>query len=260
MTVAITRQVSRAMERCCLTHLPRQSIDIDKARRQHREYERTLEQLGCRVQQLPEEPELPDSVFVEDQAVVLDELAIITRPGAAERRAEAPSVVLALRPHRRLAFIEAPGCLDGGDVMVCGRALFVGLSARSNEAAVTRLRSLLAGHGYAVSAVPVRCCLHLKTAVSEVAPGRLLLNPEWVDPASFPGFVTMPVDPSEPFAANALRIGDGLVYPAAFPRTRARLEAEGIAVSPVDISEMAKAEGAVTCCSLVFRELPRDPR
>jgi dimethylargininase len=252
MLVAMTREVSPRVGECELTHLERQAIDVERARVQHRQYEACLEALGCTVHRLPAEPELPDSVFVEDAAVVLDELAIITRPGAVSRRLETRSVAQALRPFRRLVTIRSPATLDGGDVLRVGRVLYVGLSGRSNRAAVSQARDLLEALGYRVEGVPMVGCLHLKSAVSQVAANTLLINRDWVDGGIFAALKLIGVDPQEPYGANALRVGGVVVYPAAFPRTRRRLEEAGIAVRTVDVSELAKAEGAVTCCSLIF--------
>ena len=253
MRIAITRRVSASIGQCELTHLDRQPIDVDRARAQHWQYERALRALGCRVERLPEEPDLPDAVFVEDAAVVLDELAILTRPGAASRRRETRTVADALEPYRRLAPIRAPGTLDGGDVLRVGRTLYVGLSGRSNRAAVEQLRALLAPLGYAVRGVEVDGCLHLKSAVTRVAADTLLVNRDWLDASAFGGLRLVDVDPAEPTAANALHIGESVIYAAAYPRTRARLEDRGISVYTVDVSELAKAEGAVTCCSLIVQ-------
>jgi dimethylargininase len=244
--------VSPAIGRCELSYLEREPIDVGLAERQHLAYERCLADLGCAVTSLPSEPALPDSVFVEDTAVVLDELAVVTRPGAVSRRPETASVAAALAPWRPLLYLGSPGTLDGGDVLVVGRRIFVGRSLRSDEAGCGQLRDLLAPRGYAVVPVPVRGCLHLKSAVTVVAADRLLVSPAWVDGSAFAGLGIIDVDPAEPHAANALRIGDSVVFPAAFERTRRRLEGAGIRVVTVDVSELARAEGAVTCCSLVF--------
>jgi dimethylargininase len=252
MRIAITRAVSPGFEHCQLTHLERATIDLDLAHLQHRTFEDCLVELGCQVHRLPTSPDLPDSVFIEDIAVVLKGAAVITRPGAVSRRPEVPAVVEALERFRTLLYIEPPGTLDGGDVLLLGKQLFVGISGRTNEAGVEQLRSLVGPLGYAVTGVLVHGCLHLKSAVTQVAAGALLINPDWVDAACFPGWQLIEIDPSEPFAANALLIEGCLVYPAAFPLTLARLERAGIQVMPVDVSEIAKAEGGVTCCSLVF--------
>ena len=262
MPVAITRAISRTLADCELSFVDREPIDIALARRQHRAYEEALESLGCRVISLPAEDELPDAVFVEDVAIVLDEIAIRTRPGAASRRGEVASVAAALMPYRTLRVIEPPGTLDGGDVLCIGRTLYVGHSARSNVSAIEQLRSLagdaaLDGRGYTVRPIPIRGCLHLKSAVTSVGEGTVLINPSWVDRREFANLRQIAVDENEPHAANALRIGNNVIYPASFPRTAQRLAEAGIATKAVDTSELQKAEGAVTCCSLVFEAAPR---
>jgi len=259
MFVAITRDVSRSLGKCELSYVDRTVIDVGLAARQHHSYRCALESLGCRVEVLPPEDDLPDAVFVEDVALVFDELAISTRPGAPSRRGEVASVAEALRRHRSLRAIEAPGTIDGGDVLRVGRTVYVGKSARTNAAGIAQLRELigdasLAGRGYTVVPVPTRDCLHLKSAVTQVAETTLLINPAWVDAAVFANFDLIEIDPAEPHAANALRIGAGVICAAGFPRTQRKLADAGVAVTAVDVSELQKAEGAVTCCSLVFRD------
>ncbi len=260
MRLALTREVGPALARCELTHLSRQPIDPDLAREQHRRYEACLAGAGFAVRRLPDEPDLPDAVFVEDAAVVLDEVAIVARPGAVSRRPEVPSVADALRPYRKLAPIEAPATLDGGDVLVAGRTIYAGASSRTNAAGIDALRRVAARYGYEVRAVPVSRCLHLKSAVTLVGPGAALLNPGWVEASGFSGLDLVETDPGELHAANALAAGDVVIYPAAYPRTLARLEARGLRVVTVDISELAKAEGAVTCCSLLLEVAGSCPR
>ena len=252
MLIALTRAVPPSIARCELTHLDRAPIDLALAERQHLAYEQALRDLGCAVQRLPPQPEMPDSVFVEDAAVVLDEVAVITRPGAASRRGETASVAAALAAHRPLLRIQAPGTLDGGDVLRVGRRILVGLSGRSNEEGVRQLRGLLEPYGYQVRGVAVDGCLHLKSAVTAVDDGTVLLNPRWLDPGALEEVERIEVHPEEPMAANALRVGDTVLFPEAFPRTRARLQAHGLRVATVDASQLALAEGALTCCSLIF--------
>ena len=251
MPIALTREVSSSIDRCELTHITRTPIDLERARRQHREYEARLETLGCTLVRLAEEPELPDAVFVEDTALVLAGLAIITRPGAATRRAETTTVAEALAPLRPLARIEPPGTLEGGDVLAIDRTLYVGRSSRSNEAGIDQLRALVEPLGLRVRPVEVRGCLHLKSGVTRVGEGILLIQRDWVDVRDFEGFELIDVAPGEEAGANALRIGEAVVYPADYPRTRERLQERGIEIVPVEISELAKAEGGVTCCSLI---------
>lgn len=249
--IAITRAVSRALEHCELTHRPRRQIDLELARRQHAAYEQTLREAGCEVRQLPEQPDHPDSVFVEDTVIVLDEVAVITRPGAESRRGEVESMAVALAGMREIVRIEPSGMLDGGDVLRLDRTLYVGGSARSSAEGIAQLGRLLAPFDYRVVAVPLRGCLHLKSAVTQVAPGQVLLNPAWVEAGCFPGWEPMHVDPAEPHGANALRIGDAVIYPASCPRTADALRKTGIDIRSVDMSETEKAEGGVTCCSVI---------
>jgi dimethylargininase len=251
--VAITRDVSPSIRNCELTHIEREPIDVDRARSQHREYEECLAKLGCKVVSLPAEPELPDSVFVEDTALVLDELAVIMRPGAASRRPETGSIAKALSAYRELSYIEEPGTIDGGDVLGIGKAIFVGLSYRSNAAGIEQLRRIVAPLGYRVEGVSVAGCLHLKTAVTQVAGDTLLINRACIDSGVFPKMRLIEVAPTEPSGANALLVNDRVVYPAAFPLTLGRLRERGLDVSVVDASELAKAEAGVTCCSLIFQ-------
>ena len=249
--LAFTREVGPAIQQCELTHLAPHPIDLDRARAQHDAYEDCLRELGCTVRRLPPEPEHPDAVFVEDTAVVLDELAVLARPGAASRRGEVASVADALAPYRPCVRIESPGTLDGGDVLVLGRHVHAGLSSRSNAEGIAQLRRLLEPHGYAVHTAFFTGCLHLKSAVTRVGVETLLLNPAWVDREAFPAFRALPIDPTEPFGANALLVGTSVVYPAEHPRTAERLAAAGIEVRQVEASELAKAEGGVTCCCVL---------
>ena len=252
MLLALTREVSPAIVRCELTHLEREPIDLERARVQHLGYEAALAAAGCTLLRLVSEPELPDSVFVEDAAVVTSELGILARPGAESRRAEVESVGAALAAHRRCIAIQDPGTLDGGDVLRVGRTIYVGQSHRTNADGLRQMQAILEPLGYRVVGVPVSHCLHLKSAVTEVAEDTVLLNPAWVDPAVFAAHRRIEVGPAEPHAANGLRIRDALIFPVAFPRTRARLVAAGLRIVDVDVSELAKAEGAVTCCSLII--------
>ena len=252
MLIAITREPSPSLGACELTHLERRAIDLDLARAQHRQYTAALRAAGCEVVTLAEAPELPDSVFVEDPAIVLDELAILTRPGAPSRRGEVPELARALAPYRRCAQIEAPATLDGGDVLRIGKTLYVGRSGRSDEAALVQLRAIVTPLGYEVVGVPVLGCLHLKSAITEIGEGVLLANREWVDTGRFGDATIIDVAPGEPSAANALKVGERLIYPSSYPETAARLSSFDVLY--VDASEVIKAEGAVTCCSLILTQ------
>lgn len=252
MTVAITREVSPRFNECEITHIDRTPIDVNVARAQHHEYVQALKQLGCDVVELPAEQHLPDSVFVEDTAFILPEVAVITRPGADSRKPETESIIRALTPYRKLVHVHDPATVDGGDVLVTGKNIYVGLSTRSNQAAIDQLNEILEEFGYKVTGVEMRDCLHLKTAVTRVDDSTLLINKNWVDTHHFETIKWIEVDPSEPFAANCLPVGDSIIFPTTFPKTCSKLEDAGYNVITVDVTELAKAEGAVTCCSLVL--------
>ncbi len=251
-TFAITRSISPRFNECELTHIDRAPIDLDLARAQHQAYEQALQNLGVEVISLPAEADFPDSVFVEDTALVLDELALLTRPGADSRKPEVELIAQALTPYRTLARIEAPGTVDGGDILRLGKGIYLGLTTRSNQSAIQQMQTTLAPHGYTVSGVPVTGCLHLKSAVTQASADTLLINPAWVEKSRFPGWKFIEVDPSEPSAANIVLVPGGAIFPAHFPKTQMRLEQAGISLAIVPATEVAKAEGAVTCCSLLF--------
>lgn len=251
--IALTREVSASIAACQLTHLERQSIDLERARAQHAEYESALTRLGCEIRRLPGGPNMPDSVFIEDAAIVVDEIAVITHPGAVSRRVETAEVASVLSEYRSLVHVAAPGTIDGGDVLIVGRRVFVGRTRRTNDDGIEQLRRAVAPFGYTVAPRAVRGCLHLKSAATALDETTLLVNRRWVDVDEFTDFDLVDVDVSEPMAANIVRVGDRFVYSAAFPRTLERLIDRGCDVTPLDVSELAKAEGAVTCCSVIFR-------
>ncbi len=253
MFLAITREVSRSILNCELTHLARLPIDVERARRQHAQYEAALKQLGAAVLSLPEQPALADSVFVEDTALVLDECAVMLRPGAESRRPEVGFIEQVLEPYRELFHITAPARVDGGDLLQVGKRIYMGMSTRSDTNAAEQLQDVLQRFGYELCTVPVTGCLHLKSAVTRVRADTLLVNPAWVDKSYFAGVKFIEVDASEAYAANAVWLGGPVIYPAAFPGTQKHIEDAGIEVVPVEADELAKAEGAVTCCSLLLQ-------
>ena|GEM_PF-59882 len=254
--IALTREPSFSLDACELTYHERRPIDAARAARQHRAYCDTLRACGAQVITLPRIDELPDSVFVEDTAIVLDELVVLTRPGVESRRAEVEEIEPEIaRIRRKLVRIEPPATLEGGDVMRAGRTLFVGLSTRTNWEGLTALRELVRPHGYRVWPVELFDCLHLKTACTALNNHTILANPDFVDIDSFDCEV-LPVDEAEPFAANVLRVGNSLCVSSAYPRTARMLAERGFDVRKVNVSEFAKAEGSVTCMSLLFKQKP----
>jgi len=253
MLLAITRAVSSSINRCELTHISRTPIDYERVARQHHNYENALRSLGVEILRLSAEPDLPDSVFVEDTALVLDECAVITRSGVDSRKPEIITIEKALMPYRALFHIKEPGTLDGGDILCVGKNIYVGLSSRSNQHAIEQMQGYLKPFGYTVKGVSVSGCLHLKSAVTQVKDDTLLINPEWVNKNNFPDVKFIDVEPSEPFAANAVLIKDSILYSTSYTKTQMRLADAGTKMVLIDTDEIAKAEGALTCCSLIFK-------
>ncbi|MFN8413674.1 MAG: arginine deiminase family protein [Anaerolineales bacterium] len=252
MTIAITRKISPRFNECEITHIDRSPIDINIAHEQHQGYVNALAEIGCQIVELPAEENLPDSVFVEDTAFILPEVAVITRPGADSRKPETETIIHALSPHLPLVHVSEPATVDGGDVLVLGKDIFIGLSTRSNPEAIAQIQALLNHFGYKVTGVTMHDCLHLKTALTKVDENTLLINPKWVDTHHFKNFNWIEVDASEPFAANCLPIHGNIIYPTTFPKTREKMESKGYKIRQVVVDELAKAEGAVTCCSLII--------
>lgn len=250
MPYAITREVSPSLDRCELSFLDRVPIDVDRAVAQHRHYCRALAALGLEVTTLPAAPDLPDSVFVEDPIVALDEIAVVARLGAESRRPEADDLARALAPFRPLARMTAPATLEGGDVVRIGHTLYVGASQRTNAEGIRQLAEILRPFGYDVRAVEVRGCLHLKSGACYIGRGAVLTNRDWIDASAFVGCRLL--DVSEPWAADVLALGDTILMPTGFPRTQSLLESEGFQVRTVDVSELQKAEAGVTCMSVLL--------
>jgi dimethylargininase len=249
---AITRAVSPSLVDCLLTHMERDHIDVDLAVEQHDAYERVLRDAGLDVLSLPAEPTMPDSVFVEDTAVVVDEVAVVTRPASPSRRTETDSVASMVRRYRPLACIEEPGTLEGGDVLRVDKQIYVGRSSRTNDNGIRQLRGILGPLGYTVSAVDVEKCLHLKTACTAIGRRTLLANPDWVDTSVFRDLQVIAVSEGEDFAGNALLVNGTVVLPAGFLGTREDLQGRGFTVQSIDVSELQKAEAGLTCCSILF--------
>jgi dimethylargininase len=252
MLRAITREVSPAIVNCELEFLDREPIDLALAVEQHSQYQVCLAELGVHVEVLPSAPDMPDSIFVEDPAIVLDEIAVMTRMGAPSRRGEGESLARVLAKYRELRHITEPATIEGGDVMRIGKTLYVGYSRRTNVTGIQQLATMLHPLGYFVVPVEVRGCLHLKTACTYIGEETLLIHRDWIDPDAFCSRRLL--DVPEPRGANTLRIGDTILMPAAFPRTGDLLERSGFRVRRIDNSEMLKAEAGVTCTSLIFED------
>jgi len=250
--IALTRRPSVNLYAGERTHVPLVALDHTLAEQQHDAYCRTIEHCGMAVVVLPAELELPDSTFVEDTALVLDEIAVLCSLGAEARRREPRLIEPVLREHRDVQRIELPATIDGGDVLRIGRTLLVGRSSRTNDAAIAALGAIGARFGYDIIPVAVRGCLHLKTACTALPDGRLLVNREWTDADALAGFELIDVPAGEPWGANILPIQGQVLLAAAHPRTAELIERLGFPVQKIDLSEFAKVEGGVTCLSLLI--------
>jgi dimethylargininase len=252
--LALTHAPSPRMQHCQRTYLPWADVDGELAAAQHAGYCRSLADCGALVRVLNVSPDEPDAVFLEDTAIVLGEFAILCPMGAATRRREPAAMATLLAEYRELKHIQRPAMIEGGDVLRLGRTLLVGQSARTNPAGIAALHRVVAPHGYDVRTVKTAGCLHLKTACTALPDGRLLINPNWIDRAALADFELVSVPAGEPFAANTLPLGEKIILPAEHPQTAALLGQLGWQAVCVELSELLKAEGGVTCLSLLLAE------
>lgn len=248
----IVRQISSSLENCELLYIARQKFDIEKARQQHASYVSALEAAGVSMTVLPEEPMLPDATFVEDTVIVLDEIAVICRLGAASRAPEADIIARHIAEIRPIYRIAHSGTIEGGDVLQIGKTLFVGISSRTNAAGIRQLEEIVSRYGYSVVGVKVTGCLHLKTGVTSPKEGVLLANASWIDMAPFRGFEILQVPKSEPWGANTLSVNEAVLVAESSPNTADILEAKGLRVKRLAICELQKAEAGLTCLSVLF--------
>ena len=249
--IALVREVSPALAACELSFIDRQPIDLGRARAQHAAYCEALTRAGADVSFIAPAPEHPDGVFVEDAALVFDEIAIITRPGAGSRRGEVTSVASALAAHRTLSVIRDPATIDGGDVMVAGKDIYVGATARTNRDGFEQLTAIVSRFGYRTTAVNVSGCLHLKTAVTALDAETLVINRDFVDASVFGG--RRLIDANEPSGGDILNVNGTVLVLASAPATRDAIERAGYRAESIDLSEFEKAEAGVTCLSLLVR-------
>lgn len=219
---------------------------------QHDAYVETLKQLGLTVDELDALPAHPDAHFVEDTAVVTPEVAVITIPGAPTRRGEQDSIEKVLTRYRDIARIQPPGTVDGGDVLIVDRQVFVGVSGRTNEHGARQLGDLLSAHGYNCTLVEVQDGLHLKSEVNGVGGRTLLITPRFAGHQAFDGYDKIVLGDSESYAANTLWVNGCLLTPKGFADTRSRLADTGCDIVELDTSEIRKMDGGLTCLSLRF--------
>lgn len=254
--VAITRALSPSITECQLTYMSRSGIDYETAAGQHMQYVSVLQKLGLDVITLPSEPSMPDAVFVEDTALLLDEVGVLTRPCSLRER-ETLSIKAIIERYRHVVEMRRGTNLEGGDVIRNGRCLYVGQSTRSNRAGLEELSSIVSPYGYRLVPVEVRHCLHLSTAVSYLGDDTFLLNPDWVDKSLFAPYRVLETPSGEPWAANVLNVAGSIVIPSAFPHACELLAQAGHAVKQVNVGELLKAEAGVSCMALIFEASPR---
>jgi len=249
---ALTRAISARFAEALTARPPDPPIDVACARVQHAAYVAALAALGVTVVTLPAGDE-PDGCFVEDGAVVAGGVALITRPGAASRRAETHALAEALAPHAELRHMAAPATLEGGDCLRVGRRLFVGRSARSNDAGIARLGEVFGPLGYRVVAIalPARV-LHLKCVCSPLGDGRVLVAEGALPGGAFEDVPLVTIPAAEAYAANCLARAGHALMADGYPRARAQVEAAGLTVTALATSELRKADGALTCLSVVI--------
>lgn len=250
--LALTHLPSPKMQACQRTFVAHEVIDYAQALSQHAAYCDVLRACRAKVVTLDVNAEHPDGTFIEDTAIVLDEVAVLTSMGTPARREEPRGIEPVLREHREVTRIEPPAKIEGGDVLRVGRRLLVGQSARTNGAGITMLAGLVEPYGYTVQAIPVQKCLHLKTGCTALPDSRLLVNPAWIDRTSLADFDIVEVPSAEPWGANVCVVNSSVLLAAEHVRTAELIDSLGFNVQPVELSEFAKAEGGVTCLSLLL--------
>ncbi|MFC2025932.1 dimethylarginine dimethylaminohydrolase family protein [Chloroflexota bacterium] len=228
------------------------TANFTKALEQHQAYVETLITIGLEVVILDPLPDYPDSYFVEDAAVITQNVAVITRPGAMARRGEASAIAPVLAEYRQTAIIQAPGTLDGGDVLMVGKHFFIGISDRTNAEGADQLGLILEQHGYTWTGIQVSGGLHLKSGVNSVGGDTLLLTQEFSTLDEFKSFEVIIVDEIESYAANTLWINNYLIMPTGFQKTRHKLEKLNLPIIELEVSEACKMDGGLTCMSLRF--------
>ncbi len=249
---AITRKPAPNFGKGITTAVNAEPPDYEKMLAQHCAYVETLKKLGLAVTVLDPEPDYPDAHFVEDTAVVTPDVAVITRPGADARRGEIATIAPVLADFREIRCIEAPGTLDGGDVLMIGKHFLIGISDRTNPAGAQQLGRILEDYGNTWSAVPLASGLHLKSSLNWVGKNFMLVTRDFANLEPIAGYERIIVEPDEEYAANILPVNDVLIMPAGFPKTRKQLEKTGLEIIELDTSECRKMDGALTCLSLRF--------
>lgn len=255
MTMIFTRAIARRPEKNMAAGITTSTLgtpDYPKALDQFDAYVTALNDCGVSVTVLDPLMGYPDAHFVEDAAVVTPDMAVITNPGAASRKGEVPSIAAALQPFRKTVWVQPPGAIDGGDVLMTGHHFFIGLSDRTNEKGARQLGDAVAEFGYTWTPVPVAAGLHFKSSVNAVDDDTLLVTQTFADHPALACFHRIVISPREEYAGNTLLVNGHLIMPAGFPDTRQKLQALDRPIIELDVSEFRKMDGGLTCLSLRF--------
>ena len=220
--------------------------------RQHRAYTEALQSIGLEVIELDPLPEYPDAHFVEDTAVVTPEMAIITNPGALSRQGEEKTIAKTLASFRPVKQIQSPGTVDGGDVLMIDKHFLVGISERTNQKGFDQMARILQDRGNTLTDIPVSAGLHFKSSVNYVGKNTLIITRDFAEHRALEPYDRIVLDQEESYAANTLWVNDHLLVPDGFPKTRAKLETLDMPIIELDVSEMQKMDGGLTCLSIRF--------
>lgn len=248
---AIARTPARTFDRG-ITTTNLGAPNYDMVLEQHHAYMEALQSIGLTVIELDPLPDYPDAHFVEDTAVVTPEVAIITNPGAPSRQGEEKSIAGVLEQYRQIEHIQAPGTLDGGDVLMLGKHFLIGISERTNQQGAEQIGDILEKYGNTHTTMPVDAGLHFKSSVNTVGNNTLLVTQDFVNHEALKAYDKITVDPKESYAANTLWINDHLLVPKGFPNTNTKLEVLRLPIVELDVSEMQKMDGGLTCLSIRF--------
>lgn len=254
MMIALTHKISPNFQQCEVSHIDRSPIDFELTVKQHRNYCNVLHSAGLEVKELSVSLNYPDSTFIEDTAVVVDEIAILACMGVKSRRGEVINIEPELAKYRSLKHIQFPATLEGGDVLQMNRQIFVGLSSRTNQAGFESIREILSPLGYQVIQIAIKDCLHLKSACTKIDADTLLVNPDWLDMKPISHFRKINIAKDESYAANCLSLNDTVYLPKEFPKTSEIIAQHGYTIETINISELQKAEGGLTCSSIIFKK------
>lgn len=249
---AIVRAIPNTYQDCVTIAPDKPVINVELAKQQHTDYCKTLEQLGLQLIRIDADDALPDCCFTEDIAIIFGDVAIITSPGTVSRVAETVEMEKVLTPLKNIHHLSSPATIDGGDVLKIDQKIFIGISSRTNEEAIKQVAAIINPKGYEVIGVKIWDTLHLKSVCTYVGKGCILLEEGHFDEKIFSQYDIIIVPEEEAYAANCLVVNGKVLLPKGFPKTKPLIEAKGFSVIEMEMSEIEKADGALTCLSIIF--------